>query len=76
MIQETSSVLHHYGRNYQYGIGVEKDEKKAFEHYMKSAKMEYIAAINDVGYCYENGIGVEKDENKAFIYYQKSADMG
>ncbi|RIB01365.1 hypothetical protein C2G38_1013031 [Gigaspora rosea] len=59
-----------------HGIGVEKDEHKAFISYQKSAELGDIIGTFKVGYCYRNGIGVEKDERKAFIYYQKSAEMG
>ncbi|RIB09864.1 kinase-like domain-containing protein [Gigaspora rosea] len=72
----SASELRKLGYNYQKGINVNKNEKKAFELYIKAANMGFSIAMNDVGFCYLNGIGVEKDEHKAFFYYQKSADMG
>src|SRR5260364_211754 len=64
------------GYNYQHGIGVEKDESKAFIYYQKSSEMGDASGTNSVGYCYDNGIGLEKDKRMAFIYYQRSAEMG
>ncbi|RIB16219.1 hypothetical protein C2G38_2247160 [Gigaspora rosea] len=61
---------------YSHGKWVEKNERKAFVYYQKSAEMDNASGICGVGYCYDKGIGIEKDENKAFIYYQKSAEMG
>ncbi|RIB26852.1 hypothetical protein C2G38_2263229 [Gigaspora rosea] len=64
------------GLCYENGVGVEKDEHKAFIYYQKSAEMGYVNGIHDIGYCYLYGVGVEKDEHKAFFYFQKSAEMG
>ncbi|KAF0387758.1 calmodulin-dependent protein kinase [Gigaspora margarita] len=60
---------------YQGGIGIKKDENKAFIYYKVSADMGNISAILSLGNCYKNGIGVEKDENEAFLHFQKSANM-
>ncbi|GBC10314.1 hypothetical protein RclHR1_09510005 [Rhizophagus clarus] len=61
---------------YQFGIGTEKNESKAFELYKKAAKKGQINAIYNLGYCYENGIGTEKNEIKAFELYKKAAEKG
>ena len=58
---------------YSYGVGVEKDEEKAFEWYEKSAKQNYAPAQNNLALMYLEGVGVEKDEEKAFEWYEKSA---
>ncbi|RIB13598.1 hypothetical protein C2G38_2144461 [Gigaspora rosea] len=63
------------GSCYKDGIGVVKDEHKAFFYYQKSAEMGNSNGINNTGYCYGKGIGIEKDEYKAFTYCQKSAEM-
>ncbi|RIB14188.1 hypothetical protein C2G38_2195854 [Gigaspora rosea] len=60
---------------FEKGIGVEKDGKKAFEYYKKSAEMGNTERINKVGYCYLKGIGIKKDEKKASRYYKKSAKI-
>ncbi|KAF0486231.1 HCP-like protein [Gigaspora margarita] len=76
MNQENPFALYNLRYNYEKGINLNKDEKKAFELYLKAANMGHTIAIFDVARCYDNGIGVEMDEHKAFIYYQKSAEMG
>ena len=70
--QENSDGQYQLGRCYKDGIGIEKDEAKAFEWYKKSAEEENnyrsknkIAQYN-LGGSYERGDGVEKDEVKAF----------
>ncbi|RIB26459.1 kinase-like domain-containing protein [Gigaspora rosea] len=63
------------GYCYEYGIGIEKDENKAFIHYQKSADMKNSNGMYKVGYCYYIGIGVEKNNYKAFEHYKKSAEM-
>ncbi|RIB08295.1 hypothetical protein C2G38_2271551 [Gigaspora rosea] len=66
----------HFGWNYHHGIGVKKDEKKAFEYYLKAAELGNPVAMNDVGLCYKYGIGVEINYQNAFQYRMKFADLG
>ncbi|KAF0514433.1 calmodulin-dependent protein kinase [Gigaspora margarita] len=65
---------------YSEGYGVEKDARKAFEHFQKSAdiaaEQNNAEAIYDIGECYGEGFGVEKDEDKARTYMEKAGDMG
>ena len=61
---------------YQYGKGVNKDEKKAFEWYLKSAENDNSDGQNNLGYCYKYAIGTNKDVKKAFEWYLKSAEAG
>ena len=58
------------------GIGVAKDEKKAFEWFTKSAEQGGAYDRIDLGECYEKGKGVAKDEKKAVEWYIKSAEQG
>ena len=58
---------------YSNGIGVEKDEEKAFEWYEKSAKQNFAPAQLALAEKYFYGRGVEKDEEKAFEWCEKSA---
>ncbi len=64
------------GRCYQLGIGIERDETKAFEYYKKSTEKEYNNAQYQLSKCYKFGIGIEKDEAKAFKYCKESAEKG
>ncbi|KAF0525866.1 HCP-like protein [Gigaspora margarita] len=76
------------GSCYKDGIGIEKDEHKAFIYYHKSAEMGHaggilglaaemghVDGINNLGHCYQNRIGVEKDEYQATIYYEKLVEL-
>ena len=58
------------------GEGVEKDEKEAFQWFLKAAKQEYAEAKYNVGVCFLYGDGVEKDEKEAFQWFLKAAKQG
>ena len=53
------------GRCYDKGYGVKKNEKKAFELYMKSAKQDYAKAMYQLGKCYMKGKGVAANQEEA-----------
>ena len=61
---------------YQNGYGVEKDYKKAFEWFFKSAEQGNSFGQYNLGVMYQNGCGVEKDLKKAIEWYFKSAEQG
>ena len=52
------------GTCYLNGNGVEKDEKEAFQWFLKAAEQGYAQAQYNVGLCYLNGGGVEKKSKK------------
>ena len=54
----------------------EKEYKKSFECYEKSAKMGYAHGQRNLGSCYEHGRGVPKDQNEAVRWYTKAAEQG
>ena len=54
----------------------QKQYKKAFSWYKKSAEQGFAQAQYNLAWCYEAGEGVKKNETKAFEWYQKSADQG
>ncbi|KAF0437538.1 HCP-like protein [Gigaspora margarita] len=62
------------GAYYNAGINVPKDDKKAFEWYLKSAKGGNSDGQCFLASCYEEG--VSKDHNKAFEWFLKSAEGG
>ena len=53
----------------------QKQFKKAFKWYKKSAEQGLATAQCKVGLCYELGIGVATDEKEAFRWYKKSAEQ-
>jgi len=61
---------------YQAGIGVEKDESKAFELYLKAAQQNNAIAQNNLGVMYENGIAVTPSVSLASQWYKRSAEQG
>ncbi|RIB14591.1 hypothetical protein C2G38_2194674 [Gigaspora rosea] len=72
---------------YQNGIGTDKNNIKAFECYLKSARGGNSRGQCNVGFCYKNGIGTAKNEKKhlngnykrrkkAFEWYLKLAEGG
>ncbi|RIB29708.1 kinase-like domain-containing protein [Gigaspora rosea] len=66
-------AMFNVGICYEYGFGVEKDEKKAFEYFKKSAEMGHPNSMYYVGEFYRQGIIVEKNIDIAFDWYLKLA---
>jgi len=54
---------------YEFGIGVARNYKKAFELYKKAGVEGHSVAKVYVGYCYERGIGVKKSYARAISIY-------
>ncbi|RIB02875.1 hypothetical protein C2G38_2226618 [Gigaspora rosea] len=65
-----TSGIYNVGNCYLYGIGIEKDEHKAFIYFQKSAEMGNNDAMSQLGYCYRNGIGTKIDIQKANYWFQ------
>ncbi|GES98932.1 kinase-like domain-containing protein [Rhizophagus clarus] len=65
--------LYRIGECYGLGIGVNKNEIKAFEHYKKSAEDGYVEAKFILGYCYTSSIGTEINKKKGFELYNEAA---
>src|SRR5256885_521357 len=65
---------HNLGICYVKGVGIDKDEFKAFNWYLKSAENRYAKAQCNLGICYATGVGTDKNEVKAFKWYLKSAE--
>jgi len=61
---------------YHYGIGVEKNPKKAKKLYMKAANQGYEPSLVSLGVMYQYGAGVKKNLGKAAEFYQKAAKKG
>lgn len=64
------------GFAYATGNGVEKDEKKGFEWYMKAAGQGNVQALYNIGNAYFYGRGVAKDQATATPYYYTAARQG
>lgn len=64
------------GWHYLAGEGVEKNEKIAFNLFMKSAQQGNEDGEYYVGQCYFEGIVVEQDATIAYDWFRKSAEKG
>lgn len=64
------------GRCYEYGIGTNVDNKKAFSIYSELSQVGYEDAMYRLAYFYEHGIGTDIDKEKAFKLYNNLAQMG
>ena len=49
-------------------FGVSKDEKRAFELFLKAVSLSDAHAIKHVSECYQKGIGTDMDLNKSKEY--------
>ncbi|QKJ26135.1 Sel1/tetratricopeptide repeat domain-containing protein [Aliarcobacter cibarius] len=68
---DDAEAQYYIGKANFYGMGVEKDLKKAFEYAKKSADKNNSSGLNLLGLIYANG----NDEMKAFDYFKKSVDL-
>jgi TPR repeat protein len=65
------------GVMYALGLGVERDDRRAFEWYLRSAMKGHPGAQSGVGWYYEVGRGVEApDLVRAYMWYVLSAIGG
>ena len=67
-----------YNRSLQLldGLGMQRDEGRAFELCAQAAAAGYHDAVLAIGWHYLNGIGVEADVDEAERWYKKSARQG
>lgn len=64
------------GVMYAMGLGVERDDRRAFEWYLRSSMKGHPGAQSGVGWYYEVGRGVPKDLVRAYMWYTLSAIGG
>ncbi len=61
---------------YAMGLGVERDDRRAFEWYLRSSMKGHPGAQSGIGWYYEVGRGVEIDLVRAYMWYTLSAIGG
>ncbi len=61
------------GGLYLHGEFVEKDEKKALEHYKRAADLGYGPSQFNCGILYRNGKDISKDSESAYVYLALAA---
>ena len=65
------------GVMYALGLGVERDDKRAFEWYLRASMKGHAGAQSGVGWYYEVGRGIpERDLVRAYMWYVLSAIGG
>ena len=77
-MEEEEEAMVEYAVCLYEGIGIAKDEKKAYELARKAFRRKnddgYAAYM--IGYCFEHGRGVERDIFEARTWYKQAADLG
>lgn len=58
---------------YRLGLDIEKNEKLAFDWYMKAANQGHAGAQASLGLVYRKGLGVEQDFDQAWKWYRLAA---
>ncbi|HVV68770.1 MAG TPA: tetratricopeptide repeat protein [Gammaproteobacteria bacterium] len=76
MRQRYAASAFRLGISYAKGIGVDKDEKKAFSYLSRKEEISEEESLCSYAYCWQHGIGVDKDEKEAFRLYKLSAEAG
>ena len=72
--QGNAKAQWHLGICYENGLGVKKNEAKAFNLYCMAAKEGF--GESHLGECYRRGIGTEKDETEAIKWFCKAKEHG
>lgn len=63
-------------KKYLMGIGIPKDERRAFDLYSKLAEAGSAKAMNALGKIYAKGVGVTRDKNQAIQWFLQAAKNG
>lgn len=64
------------GVMYAMGLGVQQDDRRAFEWYLRSSMKGHPGAQSGIGWYYEVGRGVPADLVRAYLWYTLSAIGG
>ena len=62
--------------SHENGIGVRKNEKRAFELYLTAALLGDKSAFFETGRCYFYGIGTKQDRRTAKIWLTRAKQLG
>ena len=64
------------GTMYNFGQGVQQDDKTAVIWYTKAAEQENANAQAYLGVMYANGLGVPENDKTSVVWYTKAAEQG
>lgn len=75
--QGNVNALHLLGTTYAYGYeGIKIDKKKAYEYYLRAAKLGFGPSQNNLGWAYYKGHGVKKNLYEAIYWVTKATERG
>jgi TPR repeat protein len=74
--QGNARAMNNLGMKYAWGLGVEKDEYKAFQLVMESAHRDNPVAMKNLGDFYLDGVGCQRNTTKAMEWFQKAKENG
>lgn len=69
-------ALNHLGERYEFGFGVEINDKEAFKWYSKAAEAGNAKGMTNIGFCYSNGKGVDRNVEVGIKWFKKAAEIG
>jgi len=69
-------AINNLGTLYNYGLGVEKNEKEGFRLHKIAAELKEPCALYNLAADYETGRGTEKDMQMAIKVYSQAASAG
>ncbi len=61
---------------YATGLGIEKDDARAFALFLKAGNAGFVKAQYNLGKIYRDGIGVEADSGVSVDWFRKAAEQG
>ena len=74
--QDNAEAICGLGICYQNGYGIEKDETRAFQLFLKASEMGLLEAQFQLAEAYHFGKGILRDDKKAMDLYYKTAQKG
>ena len=80
MLREAADQGHmeaqaHVGNMFQFGWGVEKDDRLAFAYMKKAAQQGDAVCQNNTGIRYHGGLGCEQSYERAAEWFEKAASQ-
>jgi len=73
---DDASAQYDLGMCYANGDGVKENLERAFDWFLRAAKLGHPDAMLQVGLRYDGGDGVDKDYARAFKWYTKASEAG
>lgn len=74
--QKDAAALRRLGDCYYQGLGVPRDEERAFDYLRRAAELGDAEAHGKLGYCYEFGTGTPPDPARAAQHFKIAAEAG